>query len=144
MALLERGQRPSEVARMVGVTPGEVSQWKKAYQSKGAKGIAAKPHPGRRPKLSAQRRERLARILRQGARRAGYATELWTLRRVGEVIARRFGVGYDPSGVWHVLRSMGWSGQKPERRARQREEKAIARWRAQDRPRIKKSAPKRS
>ena len=78
----------------------------------------------------------------KGARAHGYRTELWTLRRVAEVIRRRFGAQYDPSGVWHVLRNMGWSCQKPERRARERDEERIGRWRKQDWPRIKKSAPK--
>jgi transposase len=74
----------------------------------------------------------------------GYRTELWTLKRVAQLIGKRFGVSYDPSGVWHVLRNMNWSAQKPERRARERDEQAIAQWRKEDWPRIKKRAKKRS
>jgi transposase len=88
-----------------------------------------------------KQRRQLIRLLKQGPGQQGYGTELWTLKRVGEVIREHFGVGYDPSGVWHVLRGMGWSCQKPERRARERDEKAIERWRTKDWPRIKKSAP---
>jgi transposase len=65
------------------------------------------------------------------------------LARVVEVIRKHFGVTYDPSGVWHVLRRMGWTCQKPERRARERDEQAIAAWRKEDWPRIKKRPPKR-
>ena len=61
------------------------------------------------------------------------------LARVAEVIAVHFGVQYHPGHVWKILQSMGWSCQKPERRARERDEKAIATWRQQDWPRIKKS-----
>ena len=144
MALLEKGHRPSEVARRLGVTSGAVSQWKKVYQRDGPKGLNAKRHPGPQPKLTAKRREKLAGLLKKGPGKHGYPTELWTLKRVAEVIRKQFGVRYDPSGVWHVLRGMGWSSQKPERRARERDEKAIARWRAKDWPRIKKSAKKRA
>jgi transposase len=143
VALLERGHRPSEVARMVGVTPGAVSQWKKAYHNRGDEGLAAKPHPGPSPKLSSRQREQLGRWLRKGPCWHGYPTELWTLARVAEVIRRRFGVHYDPSSVWHLLRRMGWSCQKPERRARERDEGVIVRWQTQDWPRIKKRPTKR-
>ena len=143
MALLQQGHTQAEVATMLGVTAGAVSQWKKAYQTKGAKGISARLHPGPRPRLSDKERQQLERILLKGARSQGYGTELWTLPRIAEVIERRFGVAYDPSSIWHILRKMDWSCQKPERRARERDEERIARWRKQDWPRIKKSAKKR-
>ena len=82
----------------------------------------------------------LKKRLLRGPRRHGYPTEWWTLWRVAELIARRFGVTYDPSGVWHLLRRMGWSAQKPEHRARERDEDTIVRWRQEDWPRIKKRA----
>lgn len=142
MALLDQGGSQTEIAQRLGVTPGAVSQWKKRYRRDGPEGLRAKPHPGPKPKLTARQREQLHGLLLQGARAHGYRTELWTLKRVTELIRRRFGVPYDPSGVWHVLHKMGWSSQKPERRARERDEQAIARWRQKDWPRIKKSAKK--
>jgi len=74
-------------------------------------------------------------MLRRGPRKDGCAAELWTCRRVAELIERTFGVMYDPSGVWHLLTRMGWSAQKPERQAREFDEDAIAVWRKQDWPR---------
>ena len=143
MALLDHGWSQAEVARHLGVTQGAVSQWKKRYQRDGPEAIKAIPHPGPKPKLTPRQRKQLGRCLLKGARAHGYRTELWTLRRVTELIRDRFGVQYDPSGVWHVLRNMGWSCQKPERRARERDEAAIARWRKEDWPRIKKRPKKR-
>ncbi len=139
-ALLEAGHGPSEVARRLGVSPAAVSRWKKISQQAGRDGLKAKPHPGRRPKLTVRQRQKLERLLLKGPLAHGYMTDLWTLKRIAEVIERRFGVRYDPSGVWHVLRGIGWSCQKPEGRARERDEEAIARWRQQDWPRIKKSS----
>ncbi len=59
------------------------------------------------------------------------------------MIRKHFAVTYDPSGVWHLLQRLGWSCQKPERRARERDEQAIATWYKKDLPRIKKRPPKR-
>jgi transposase len=147
VALLNQGLTGSQVARAVGTSQASVTRWRQAYERRGDKALAAKPHPGRRPKLTARQRERLGRLLLQGPGKHGYGTELWTLARVAEVIAATFGVEYDPSQVWRILRAMGWSCQKPERRARERDEGAISRWRRQDWPRIKKrpkDGPKRA
>jgi transposase len=143
-ALLDAGHRPGEVAKMLGVSPGAVSQWKKIYQRAGPEGLKAKPHPGPKPKLTASQRRKLERVLLKGPGAYGYPTDLWTLKRIAEVVDKQFGVSYDPSGVWHVLKGMGWSCQKPERRARERHEEAIVAWRQEDWPRIKKRPTTRS
>jgi transposase len=77
--------------------------------------------------------------LSQGACAHGFRNALWTLARIATVIERHFGLTYAPSGVWHLLRRLGWSAQTPQRRARERNEQAIAKWPAEDGPRIKKS-----
>ena len=138
IALLEQGVKPAIVARALMTSRASVTRWKQAHQRGGEAALVAKRHPGRQPKLTPAQRKRLAKLLLQGPAKHGYGTALWTLARVAEVIAVNFGVEYDPSGVWHVLHSMGWSCQKPERRARERDEQAIRRWRQEDWPRIKK------
>ena len=138
MALLDQGRSQAQVARKLGVTPAAVSQWIKARRQRGDPALKAKPHTGRKPKLTDRQITQLTKLLLRGPGKHGYTTELWTLRRVAQMIAKHFAVAYDPSGVWHVLRRMGWSAQKPERRARERDEDAIARWRKKDWPRIKK------
>jgi len=124
---------------MVRTSRASVTRWKQAYEAYGAKGVEARPHPGKSPKLTRQQRRRLAVLLKRGARKHGYSTALWTLVRVSQVIERHFGVHYHPGHVWRVLRAMQWTSQKPERRARERDERAIAKWREQAWPRIKKS-----
>ena len=88
--------------------------------------------------MNARQRARLLKLLLKGAVAHGYSTDLWTLPRVAEVIAKTFGVHYHPAHVWKILRGEGWSCQKPERRARERDEEAIDRWRAERWPHIKK------
>jgi len=144
VSLLEQGMKPVQVAKSVGTSRASVTRWRQAYQAGGQKAVAAKPHPGKPLRLTVAQRRRLAKFLLQGARKHGYSTDLWTLARVAEVIVVNFGVEYHPGHVWYVLRSMQWSSQKPERRARERNEEAIAGWRQEDWPRIKKRPKKRA
>jgi transposase len=138
VSLLEQGMKPAQVAKSVGTSRASVTRWRQAHQKGGAKAVAAKPHPGKPLRLTVAQRRRLAKFLLQGAGKHGYSTDLWTLARVAEVIADNFGVEYHPGHVWYVLRSMHWSSQKPERRARERDEQAIVTWRKEGWPRIKK------
>ena len=143
IALLKQGCGVRETARLIGASPSTVTEWRKAYEKFGEQAFEAHSPPGRTPGLSQKQKNRLAKLLLKGASRHGYSTELWTLQRVAEVIDSHFGIRYELSSVWHILKGMGWSCQKPERRARERDEKAIALWRKKDWPRIKKSPKKR-
>lgn len=138
VAMLNEGKGVCEVARLVGATSGAVTRWRQMYEREGVSGLDAIRQPGSRPRLSANDHERLAELLLQGPRSHGFDTDLWTLARVGDVIERTFGVTYHVCHVWKVLRRMGWSNQKPERRAREQNETAVARWREVEWPRIKR------
>jgi transposase len=138
--LLAHGKGVREVARLLEVAPSSVSRWKHARQRGGEHALQAKPHAGPTPRLSAAQKRRLVATLLAGPRAAGYATELWTCPRVAEVIRHTFGVHYHPAHVWRVLRALLWRPQKPEHRARERDEKAIQHWRTRTWPRLKKSA----
>jgi transposase len=140
IVLLEQGHSQVEIARRLGVSSSAVSQWKKAHAQGGSDALLAQEHPGPTPKLSAKQCQRLIGYLQQGPRKHGWSTELWTLPRIAELIARKFDAQYDQSGVWRLLRRLGWSCQKPERRAREHDQAAVDRWRKQDWPRTKKRA----
>lgn len=144
VALLDDGHGIRQVARMVGVAPGSVVRWRDAYQRGGSKALASKPPPHRPCRLSDKQRRKLVVLLTKGPAAHGYKTELWTLDRVKAVIYKHFGVDYHPCHVWRILDALGWSCQKPERRARERNETAIVQWRQKEWPRIKKRAQKRS
>lgn len=136
--LFEQGIGPAEVARRLGVTVGAASQWRKAFRERGKEALRSKPHPGSRPKLPRSKWPAVAKALLEGPRAHGFPTELWTLARVAKVIRRRFGVRYDTSQVSRILHAMGWSRQRPARRARERDEQQIESWRREQWPRIKK------
>jgi transposase len=138
IALLEQGSTQVEVAHMLGVTQGAVSQWKSAHAHGGNDALAGKSAPGASPKLTEKQCQQLLKYLQQGPRKHGWSTELWTLPRIVQLIAKKFDVQYDQSGAWRLLRRLGWSCQKPERRARERDGDAIERWRKREWPRLKK------
>lgn len=139
IALLEQGHRNIEVARLVEASPGTICDWKKAYPKYGEAFFQAHSPLGHKPDLSDKQINRLNTLLLKGPRKHGYPTELWTLRRIAEVIEKHFAVAYDLSSVWHLLRRMGWSCQKPESKAREQNPEAVAQWRQTDWPRIKKA-----
>jgi transposase len=128
IGLLDGGHSLTTVAQRVGAAISAVWRWREAVRRHGPAGLAAKPVPGRPPKLTARQRQRLPRVLARGARAHGYPNDLWTTKRVAVVIAREFDVDYHPAHVSRLLAACGWSCQKPERRAVERDEAAIAYW----------------
>jgi len=138
LSLLQQGLAPVEVARRVGVDRRSVRRWKATARTGGRDAVRARPVPGRPPKLDAGERHRLEQVLLRGAHVAGFATDLWTCPRVATVIRREFGVRYHVDHLGRLLRRLGWSPQKPERRARERDEAGIRRWLRVELPRIKK------
>lgn len=136
--LLKKKKGPVEVARQVGAEYRSVRRWYIAYQKNGEAALKAKPASGRPPKLASKERKKLEKILLAGAKKAGYSTELWTCPRIADVIYRTFRVRYHSAHVSKILHAMRWSPQKPERRAKERDDKAIAGWVRYKWPHIKK------
>lgn len=138
IGLLNRGYQPVEVARMLDVDRRSVRRWKAAFRKQGSGAVKAKPATGRPPKLDLQAKKKLEKALLRGATAAGFATDLWTCPRVCHLIQSLFGVSYHPDHMGRFLRSLGWSPQKPQRRASERDEEAIQRWIKEQWPQIKK------
>lgn len=141
IALLQDGYQPVDVAKMLGVDRRSVRRWKSAHRKKGQKGIEAVPASGRPSKLDRNNLRKLEKILLQGSKKAGFPTELWTCPRVAQVVHSIFGIQYHVDHIGRVLHALGWSPQKPERRAVERDEERIKQWIKLDWPRIKKKQP---
>jgi transposase len=142
--LLGQDKTLTEVARLVGASVSSVSRWRDVVAGHGKQALAPKPVPGRPPRLSEAQKRRLLKALASGPCRWGFATDLWTCARVGQVIRRLFDVEYHVDYVGTLLHKLGWSVQKPALRARERDEAAIARWRSETWPRLKKEARTKS
>jgi transposase len=138
IALLQDGRPPVEVARLVGVDRRSVRRWNAAHRRQGVAGLAARPVPGRPSKLTGRRREQLEALLLRGAEASGFESDLWTCPRIARVIRQRFGIRYHVDHIGRLLRALGWTPQRPTRRAWERDEAGIQRWIKQDWPRVKK------
>jgi len=137
--LFRRGRRPAEVGRELGVSIQSASVWYQRWSAGGKKALRAAGRAGRLPRLDADDLARVERALAKGPTANGFATELWTLPRVAEVIERVTGVRYHPGHVWRILRvQLGWTRQRPARRAVERDDAAIERWAKEQWPKVKK------
>jgi len=139
LALLGFGYSLNEVGRRIGCHASSVMRWRDCRQRGGAQALRVRCSPGRPLKLAQAKRKRLVDLLLQGPIAHGYRTNLWTTARIAAVIQREFGVQYHRDPVGRLMHSLQWSSQKPERRALERNEKAIERWKQKDWPRIKKT-----
>ncbi|GAA3508106.1 IS630 family transposase [Actinomadura keratinilytica] len=137
--LLEQGRSQAEVARMPGVSAESVRRWKRRMEAGGVAALRRRPATGRPAKLDDAQVEQVRAALEQGARAHGFEADLWTLERVGQVVERVCGVRLSRASVWRLLTArLGWSLQRPQRRAVERDDAEIARWVAHEWPRINK------
>lgn len=142
--MLQSGQyTQAAIARELGVSEAAVSQWKTALATQGRRALEAQAITGRPAKLSVKQRRQLERILKGGARQAGFETERWTQGRIQQVIEREFAVHYHQNYISQLMQQLGWSVQLPSSRLVERDEALIRAWLSQDWPRIKKSVAAR-
>jgi transposase len=118
--LLNRGEPPTVIARILGVRRTSLYRWKKMAQAAPG-GLAAKPHPGPKPRLTAEQLQQLETLLRQGATAHGWPNALWTAQRVAEMIRRHFDISYHVEHARKILRRrLDWTSQVPQAKAKQR------------------------
>lgn len=134
VAMINEGLSPTKIARELGVARLTVYRWKSRGTGKGAN-----QPTGRKPALAAKQRRQLEKILERGAVNYGFTTEVWTGKRIAQVVRDRFGVDYHFKSIPYLLHLLGWSWQKPQKKALERDDSAVARWARYKWPRIKKS-----
>src|ERR1700754_709404 len=136
------GESRTTVANVLGVHYKTVARWVREARQPG--GVGARPRYAATPGLSDVDLRKLARLLAKGAKSHGWHNQLWTAARVARLIERRFGISYHPEHVRKILkRRLGWTSQKPRRRARERNDKEVARWVGDEFPRIVREAFRR-
>lgn len=136
--LLQSGKKPAEVATLVGAPRQTVYRWQDVLKSEGIEALRDMSKGGRPARLDAQQLAQVQLALLEGPTAHGFGTPLWTIKRVRLLIERKFGVRYSPVHVWRLLGQLGFSNQKPERRALERDEAAIEHWKKRTWPGLKK------
>jgi transposase len=140
--LLHQGESPTVVARILGVHRVTLYDWLRKEKQPG--GLAARPRHGKTPRLADTQLAQLEQLLLQGAKAHGWSNDVWTCQRIALLIRQRFGVTYHPDHVGRFLHArLRWSCQKPQRRARERDEAEIDFWQRHEFPRILRAAQQR-
>ena len=135
-----RGWSRHDIAEALGVAPESVSRWFAQARDGGTEALRAHPSPGHPPKLSAAQKALIPEFLWHGAEAYGFRGEVWTCARIARVIEEEFGVRYHKDHVGRLLKELRWTPQVPIRRALQRDEEAIRRWRAEVWPELLRRA----
>ncbi len=139
LRLLDEGYSLSEVGRMTRSAASSVMRWREARERGGIEALKVRPTPGRPAALSQVQRQRIIKRLLKGAMANGFATELWTTSRVATLIQQCCRIQYHRSHAARLLHEFGFSCQKPESRALERDEARIEQWKRKDWPRVKKT-----
>lgn len=138
MALLAQGKTKAQAARLLGVTRQSVGHWARQRAKGGGKALEGAVKLGRKAKVGDKTLRRLEKELLKGPQAHGFSNTLWTLERVREVLERTCAVRVHRGHVWHLLRALGWSRQRPQAKARERNEEAIGNWIKHTWPAVKK------
>ena len=142
--MFDAGLKSSEIARHLGVAVQTVREWRRDYLKGGHEALTSRPKPTGRPaKLTDARREALAGMLERTPAECGFADKhLWTQQLIADLVLREFGVTYHHDHIGVMLKEMGFTHQKPARRAVERDEARIEAWRREAWPALLKKAPR--
>jgi transposase len=141
--MLQKGKGCAEVASAVGVARQTVYTWKALLDEGGIDALRAVPERGRPAQLQQAQLAQVRSALLQSPTAHGFGTELWTIKRVGALIERLHGVRFSQAHVWRILGALGFSAQKPDKRAIERDEDAVRRWKQSTWPALKKKPSER-
>ncbi|MBU1034237.1 MAG: winged helix-turn-helix domain-containing protein [Patescibacteria group bacterium] len=137
-----QGKTQVWVARHYSVSRPAVWVWYWSWKKKGNDGLKSKGRSGAPTKLGKNDLNKVEKALLKGPAAHGYATDIWTLERIAKLVKHTTGVAYHPGHVWRILKGFGWTSQKPEARARERDEQKIKTWMREEFPRIQKKGSK--
>lgn len=136
MHLKQQGWSQRDIAEALGVREETISRWLARAHDDGPEALLARPGPGRPPKLSDAQKRLIPEFLWHGPEAYGFRGQVWTRARIASVIKEEFGVRYHKGHVGRLLQELRWTPQVPIKRAIQRDEDAIRRWRAEAWPEL--------
>ena len=136
--MFERGATQAAVAKRFAVSRPAAWKWHKAWDKEGKEGLKSKGHPGFPSVLTKEKKKELKQLIIAGPLAAGYTTNFWTVDRICAVTKKKLKIDLGYTRIWNTVISLGFSVQKPERRAKERNEKAITDWKLKEFPKLKK------
>ena len=142
--LKQKGWSQRRIAEALGVSEGAVSQWMTRARDQGPDALRHRSPPGAACRLTGEQRASFPALLQRGPTTYGFRGAVWTRSRIAAVIRLEFGVAYHPTHIGRLCKAIRGSPQQPMRRARQRDEAAMARWRTETWPAIKQGLKRSS
>lgn len=136
--LFGKGASQVSISKKLNVSRAAVCQWSAMWKKDKKKGLQSRGLPGFDSKLTSEKKKKLKTIILAGPIKSGYVTDFWTINRVRAVTKKELHIDLGYTRIWNTVLSLGFSCQKPERRARERNEKAITDWKFNTFPRLKK------
>lgn len=136
--LFDTGRTQADVARKFKVTTSAVTRWYAAWKRGGLAALKSKGCPGFESSLTPDKRKKFKEAILRGPSVFGYETNLWTLSRLSAVMRKVCKIEFSEAWIWHIVRDLGFTSQKPQVKARQRDEKAIKKWKEKTLPDLKK------
>ncbi|MFL6117037.1 MAG: winged helix-turn-helix domain-containing protein [Catenulispora sp.] len=141
--MFTEGIAPPEIARQLRVSVRSVYRWKAAFAGGGTAALTSRGPLGQRSKLSEKSQVKLAAMLEEGPAVHGWdEDQVWTGARVAKLIGRKFHVSYSPEAARDLMHRLGFTPQRPARRAAQRDEAVVAAWKELTWPEIKSPRPR--
>lgn len=136
--LFAQERSDADIARHLNITRQSVGRWRIKWNNGGIKALKSKGPAGAKPRITLEQTDKVMAALKAGPLTAGYHTDVWTLPRVATLVQQLTGECYHSGHCWHLLRRLGFSCQRPTRRAIERDEKEIAGWKRSKWPALKK------
>jgi transposase len=136
-----QGLGTAVIAASLEVDDQTVRRWRRAFDAAGRDGLRSRRHAGRPPRLTGAQKERLSGLLLKTPAVCGFDRYLWTQQLIADLIAREFGVSFHHDHVGVILKGLGFTHQKPARRARERDEAKVEAWRRETWPMLLKKVP---
>lgn len=136
--MFDKGVTQYAVAKKFAVSTSATNKWYAAWKTDKKKGLLSKGHPGFASQYTAEKKKKLKAVILSGPRKEGYTTDFWTIDRIRAVAKKKLGITLGTKRTWATIIALGFSVQKPERRAKERNEKAITNWKLKEFPKLKK------
>jgi transposase len=110
--LFAQGVPPSSVARQLGVARQTAVSWHARWRTGGTAALRSRG-PSRHPAIPDSKLPAIEQALLQGAIAHGFASDAWTLERVGIVVHRLTGQQLASKAVQRLLHDrLGWTAQR--------------------------------
>jgi transposase len=129
------------IAASLEVDDQTVRRWRRQFNASGREGLHSRKHHGRPPRMNQQQKQQLSELLLKTPAQCGFDKYLWTQQLIADLICREFGISYHHDHVGVILHDLGFTHQKPMRRAKERDEARIEAWRSQVWPEMLKKTP---